>query len=67
MPDSPHSQVRKRLVEWIEYSSNLSKHAITAIDPKPITIDTNPRYSLDEISSHQSLKEEDIQTALDMH
>lgn len=60
-----YGEIRKKLVEWIEYSSDLSKHAITAIDPDSTTRGVRPHHSLEEISKYQNITEGDIQVALE--
>jgi hypothetical protein len=60
----PSPEVRKKLVEWMEYSSDLSKHAINALDPGSTSRGVRLQYSLHEIASHQNITEADMQTIL---
>ena len=62
----PSSDTRKKLVEWMEYSSDLSKHAINAVNPDSTARGVRPQYSLDEIAKYQKIPEDDMQEALDL-
>jgi hypothetical protein len=59
-------ETRKKLVEWMEYSSDLSKHAINALNPDSIGRGTRPQHSLDEIAKYQKITEDDMQAALNL-
>ena len=61
----PSPEIRKKLVEWMEYSSDLSKHAINALDPTSTSRGVRPQHSLEEIAKYQKITEEDINAAID--
>jgi len=60
----PSPETRKKLVEWMEYSSDLSKHAINALNPDSTARGVKPEHSLDEITNYQKITEGDLQAAL---
>lgn len=60
----PSPETRKKLVEWMDYSSDLSKHAINALNPDSTSRGVRPRHSLEEIAKYQKITEDEIQTAL---
>jgi hypothetical protein len=60
----PSPDIRKKLVEWIDYSSDLSKHAINALNPDSTSRGVRPQHSLDEIAKYQEISEDDMQAAL---
>ncbi len=62
----PSPEVRKKLVEWMEYSSDLSKHAINALDPGSTSRGVRPQHSLEEIAKYQKITEDDMQAALNL-
>jgi hypothetical protein len=62
----PSPDTRKKLVEWLEFSSDLSKHAINALDPGSTSRGVKPQHSLDEIAEYQKITESDMQEALDL-
>lgn len=62
----PGPETRKMLIEWMEYSSDLSKHAINALDPKSTARGVIPQHSLEEIAKYQKITEDDMQAALDL-
>jgi hypothetical protein len=57
---------RKKLVEWMDYSSDLSKHSINALDPGSTSRGVRPQHSIEEIAKYQKITEEDMQAALDL-
>jgi hypothetical protein len=61
----PSPGTRKKLVEWMEYSSDLSKHAINALDPGSTSRGVLPQHSLEEIAKHQKITEDEMEAALD--
>jgi hypothetical protein len=60
----PSPETRKKLVEWMYYSSDLSKHAINALDPGSTSRGVRPRHSLEEIAKYQKITKDDMQAAL---
>lgn len=60
----PGPEIRKKLVEWMDYSSDLSKHAINALNPESTSRGVKPQHSLDEIAKYQKITGEDMQAAL---
>jgi hypothetical protein len=62
----PSPETRKKLVEWMDYSSDLSKHAINALDPDSTSRGVRPQHSLEEIAKYQKITEDDMQEALDL-
>jgi hypothetical protein len=61
---NPSPETRKKLVEWMDYSSDLSKHAINALNPDLTARGVRPQHSLDEIAKYQKITEDDMQSAL---
>jgi hypothetical protein len=62
----PGPETRKKLVEWMDYSSDLSKHAINALNPDSTARGVRPQHSLYEIAKYQKITEDDMQRALDL-
>jgi hypothetical protein len=60
----PSPETRKKLVEWMEYSSDLSKHAINALDPSSTARGVRAQHSLDEIAEYQKITHDDMDAAL---
>ena len=60
----PKSELRKQLAEWIDYSADLHKHVIKAIDPTAVGKGLLPKYSLGDITKYQKISEEDLKNAL---
>jgi KAP family P-loop domain len=60
----PAPETRKSLLEWIEYSSDLSKHAINVLNPESRSSRDLSGHSLQEIAAHQNITEDEIQMAL---
>jgi hypothetical protein len=60
----PSPETRKKLVEWMDYSSDLSKHAINALNPDSTARGVRPQHSLNEIANYQKITEDDMQAAL---
>lgn len=59
-------EIRKKLVEWMDFSSDLSKYAIDALDPGSTARGVRPQYSLQEIAKYQKITEDDMREALDL-
>jgi hypothetical protein len=47
----PSPETRKKLVEWMEYSSDLSKHAINALDPSSTARGVRAKHPLRRLQS----------------
>jgi hypothetical protein len=62
----PSPEIRKKLVEWMEYSSDLSKHAINALDPISTARGVRAKHSLEDIAKYQKITNADMQEALDL-
>ena len=54
-----------KILEWVEYSSDLMKHAINALNPESPSSAVQSQHSLKEIAEHQKITEEDIRVALE--
>ncbi len=48
----------------MDYSSDLSKHAINTLNPDSTARGVRPQHSLDEIAKYQKVTEDDMQAAL---